>query len=108
IVRFEYQPALRSRETVPLIPISFKVIAVSVGWSAMNMNKHGQILRLESSWRIHQHAFNTRSVVGGPLVWLRHGQIAFGEQLVERRDWASLLNIRHAVGQIHLSRVLDG
>ena len=102
IVGLEHQPARGSGQSIPLIPIRLEMVAVGILRPTVNEHKQGQVLRFKFSRRIHQHAFDGRAVVGGPAIRLGLGQIALGEQLVERRDGACLRQFVETVGEVNL------
>ena len=79
VIGLENQPALSGGQSVPLIPIGFEVITVSVGRAAVNQHEHRQVFGFELSRRIHEHAFDAAAVVRFPAIGLAFGKIAFSE-----------------------------
>ncbi len=73
------------------------MVAVGVGGAAVDEGQHGQVLLLEFSGRIDQHAFDGGAVVGFPLVGLGLRKVALGEEFVELRDRPSLIEFFEAV-----------
>src|ERR1700758_4768305 len=86
VVRAEDEPALRSREDRPVVPVGTEAVAIGIDRTTMNQSQHLQILLPEFSRRIDQHALHHDAVIGFPLKWFSFRQSALGEELVEVGD----------------------